>query len=68
MAVATVGSINMTNIKLPTGDAQLLFSVAEQLLRCGKDRAADFIFAALEAEEPDACGCTAGTWEEAFAA
>ena len=56
----------MTNSKLPTGDTQLLFRVAEQLLWCGKDRAADFIFAALETEEADTCDCTAGTWAEAF--
>jgi hypothetical protein len=42
----------MTISKLSAADAQQLFCVAELLLWFGLDRAADFVFAALEAECP----------------
>lgn len=58
---------HMTNTKLPADDVQLLSGVAELFLWQGWDRAADFIYAALEAEDITSCDCTTGKWRDVFA-
>lgn len=44
----------MSTTNLTAADAQLIGDLAGDLLQRGHDRAADFLFAALEAEADDA--------------
>ena len=58
----------MPTTKLPADDVQILDGVAELLLWFGWDRAADAIYATIEAETAASCDCSAGQWSDVFAA
>lgn len=57
----------MLNLNIAASDAVLLVQVADLLLWDGKDRAADLIYAALEADMPASASHTGGDWQDVFA-
>lgn len=56
----------MPDSKLSAFDVKLLTGLADALLWAERDRAADAIYAAIEADEAACTASTAGEWNEVF--
>lgn len=57
----------MMKSNLKTADVQLLVGLADILLHAGRDRAADAIYAAVEADAMTSIVSCVADWDEVFA-